>query len=150
MQFEDGPQLPLTQRRKVLVALGAAMALTQIIVAALAAPVTTGDRADAGVLAALWAGSAIWSAASVLLLVRQADLPDVATASFLVTIPTFAVYALVAAVRAHDTDPKVNIVDAMFLGITVGAMTALFVWAIAMGIARLLRLPTTAELRKQE
>ncbi len=146
MQFEHRPQLPLTQRRKWLVGLGATMALVQIIGAAIAAPATTGDNANAATLAALVGASIVWSVATVLLLVRQTDLPDVATASFLVTISAFALYALVAAAHAHDSDPKVNIVDAMFLGITVGAMTALVVWALAMGIARLLRLPTTAAL----
>ena len=42
MQFEDGPQLPLTTRRKVLVAIGAAMAVAQLSVAVLVAPATTG------------------------------------------------------------------------------------------------------------
>ena len=150
MQFEDGPQLPLTQRRKVLVAIGAAMAAGQLIAAVLAAPGTTGDHADPSVFGAMWAGTIAWSVIAVLLLVRQADLPDVATASFLVTISAYAVYALTASWHLNDANAGVNIVDGMFLGITVGAMTALFVWALAMGIARMLRLPTTAGLRKEE
>ena len=34
----------------------------------------------------MWAGCVVWSTAAALLIVRQADLPDVATASFVVTI----------------------------------------------------------------
>lgn len=150
MQFEDGPQLPLTQRRLALVVIGAAMAIAQLIAGAAVAAATSGDNADLGVFAAMWAGTVAWSSVAVLLLVRQADLPDVATASFLVTISAYALYALVASVHAHDANAKINIVDGMFLGITVGAMTALVVWALAMGIARLLRLPTTAALRERE
>jgi hypothetical protein len=149
MQFEDGPQLPLTNRRKVLTAIGAAMFAAQCIAAIALAPLTTGPGdANAGELAGLGAASVVWSVVAVLLLVRQADLPDVATASFLVVISAFALFALTAAIDVHGTPNEVNIVDAMFLGITSGAMTALLVWAIAMGVARLLRLPTTAALRE--
>ena len=85
----------------------------------------------------------------MLLLVRQADLPDVATASFIVTISAFAIFAVTAAFDVRGTPSEVNITDAMFFGVTTGALTALIVWAIAMGIARLLRLPTTAHLRER-
>ncbi len=149
MQFEDGPQLPLTSTRKALLAAGVAMFAAQVVAAIAAAPRTTGaGHADAGVLFAMWCGSAAWSAVTVLLLVRQADLPDVATASFTVVIATFAAFALTAALAARGADAEVNVVDALFFGVTIGALTALIVWAIAIGIARLLRLPTTAALRQ--
>ena len=86
----------------------------------------------------------------MLLLVRQADLPDVATASFIVTISAFAAFALAGALNARGTSAKVNISDTLFLGVTTGALSALVVWAIAMGTARVLRLPTTAPLRDVE
>jgi hypothetical protein len=149
MQFEDGPQLPLTARKKLLLGMGLAMFATQAVAAMALAPSTTGaGDASAGVFAGLWLGSVAWSVVTVLLLVRQADLPDIATGSFLVTISAFALYALVAALDARGTASEVNVVDAMFLGVTLGAMTALMVWAIAMGAARVLRLPTTAGLRQ--
>jgi hypothetical protein len=147
MQFEDGPQLPLTPKRKALVAVGVAMFLAQIAVSALLAPPTTGrDDADVVVLAALWGGSVVWSVITVLLLVRQADAPDVATASFIVTIAAFATFALSAANDVRGTADEVSMVDALFLGVTSGALTALLVWGVAQAVARLLRLPTTAVL----
>ncbi len=150
MQFEDGPQLPLTNRRKVLTGIGLSMFAAQAVGAFLVAPATTGPGdANAGALAALGAGCIGLSVAAVLLMVRQADLPDVATASMLVVISTFALFALSAAIDLRGTPDEVNIVDAMFLGITIGAMTSLIVWAIAMGVARVLRLPTTAALREE-
>jgi hypothetical protein len=150
-QFQDGPQLPLTGRRKLLVALGALMLAAQLLAAVVAAPLTTGhDNANAAALGALWAGSIPWSAAAVLMLVRQADLPDVATASFVASISGCALFALVAALNARGTSAETDLVDAIFLGVTIGAMTALAVWAIAMGTARAFRLPTTAALRDGE
>jgi hypothetical protein len=147
MPYEDGPQLPLTSLKKALLAAGVAMFAAQVVAAIVAAPRTTGaGHADAGVLAAMWCVSVVWSAVAVLLLVRQADLPDVATASFIVVIATFAAFALTAALAARGTDAEVNVVDAMFFGVTTGALTALIVWAIALGVARLLRLPTSAGL----
>lgn len=148
MQFEDGPQLPLTAWRKVLVAIGIAMFAAQALAAALLGPATTGERADTMLLAVIWPLSVAWSATTVLLLVRQADLPDVATASFIVTISAFAIFAATAAFDVRGTPSEVNITDAIFFGVTTGALTALLVWGIAMGIARLLRLPTTAHLRE--
>ena len=150
MQFEDGPQLPLTTRRKALVAIGIAMFAAQAIAAALLGPAATGEHADAAVLAIAWPLSVTWSATTVLLLVRQADLPDVATASFVVTITAFAVFAATAALDARGTPSEVNVTDAIFFGVTTGALTALVVWGLAMGIARILRLPTTAPLREGE
>ena len=148
MQFEDGPQLPLTNRRKVLVGAGVAMFAAQSVAAIALAPPTTGPGdADATVLAMLWLASVLWSMTAVLLLVRQTDLPDVATASFLVTISAFALFALSASFDLRGTPSEVNITDGIFLGITTGAMTALLVWALAMGVARVLRLPTTAALQ---
>jgi hypothetical protein len=145
MEFEDRPQLPLTARRKALTAVGAVMFASTLIASVVAAPGTTGEGdARAGVFAIMWLALVAWSSLTVLLIVRQADLPDIATASMLVTIAPFALYALVAALDARGTDAEVNVVDAMFLGITMGGLTSLVVWAIAMGIARLLRLPTTA------
>ncbi len=147
MDFDDRPQLPLTQRRKVLSGIGAAMCAAQLVAAVVAAPLLTGeDNAHVSALAAIWGLSAIWSVVAVLLIVRQADLPDVATASFLVVISSHAVFALVAALAARGSASEVNIVDTLFLGVTEGALAALIVWAIAMAIARILHLPTTAHL----
>jgi hypothetical protein len=135
-------ELPLSTRRKVLVAIGAAMFLAQIAAAALLAAPTTGvGDANAGVLAGMWCGALAWSAVAVLLLARQANLPDIATASMLVTIAPFATFALAAAIDARGTDAEVNLVDTLFLGVTIGALTSLLVWAIAMAIARVLHLP---------
>ncbi len=151
MQFEDGPQLPLTSRRKMLVGVGAAMFGAQLCAAIALAPATTGPaHADAAVLAIIWAISIAWSAATVLLLVRQADLPDVATASFVVTISSFAIFASAAAWGVRNTTSEVNLTDALFMGVTAGGLTALLVWGLAMGIARLLRLPVSPPLRDAE
>jgi hypothetical protein len=150
MRFEDGPQLPLTTRRKVLAGAGVAMFLAQCAAAIALAPATTGANANATALAAAWAASIAWSVTAVLLVVRQADLPDVATASFLVTISAFVIFAGAGAIAARGTSHEVNITDTLFLGVTTGALTALVVWAIAMGVARVLRLPTTAALRGPE
>jgi hypothetical protein len=147
MQFEDGPQLPLTTRRTVLAGVGVVMCVVQWGAAIALAPATTGVNANAAAIAAAWAASIVWSATAVLLLVRQADLPDVATASFMVTISAFAVFAVAGAIDAQGTAHEVNVTDMLFLGITTGALTALVVWVIAMGVARVLRLPTTAALR---
>ena len=143
MQFEDGPQLPLTARKKALLAAGLAMFAAQTAAAAVAGPLTTGEHANAGLLFAMWAGAIAWSAAAVLLLVRQADLPDVATASFVVTIAACAAFALSAAFGARGTRSQVDLVDALFLGVTGGGLTAVIVWGLALGAARVLRLPTT-------
>jgi hypothetical protein len=147
MQFEDGPQLPLTSLRKALVAAGLALFAAQVIAAIAVAPPTTGEGdANAGVLAAMWLGTIVWSTATVLLLVRQADVPDVATAAFIVTISAFAAFALTAALDARGTEDEVNVTDALFMGVTSGALTALIVWGVALVIARVLRLPTTEGL----
>lgn len=144
MQFPETKDLPLTTRRKALVAVGAAMALAQIATAVYVAPRITGaGDASAGALAAIWAASIPWSAVAVLLLVRQADIPDVATASMLVVIAAFGAFGLSAAFDARDSDGAVNLTDALFLGVTGGALTAMIVWGAAMAAARLLRLPVT-------
>lgn len=128
----------------MLLGVGLAMLVAQVAGAIALAPVTTGEGdANAGVLAGMWIASIAWSTATVLLLIRHADLPDIATASFLVSVSTFAAFALTAALNSRGTDTEVNAVDALFLGVTSGAMTALVVWLLAMMIARLLRLPTT-------
>lgn len=145
MQFDDRPQLPLTSRRKALVGVGVAMFLAQCGAAIALAPATTGAHADATLLAAAGAASIAWSVATVLLLVRQADLPDVATASFMVTISAFATFAVAGALDARGTASEVNVTDTLFLGVTTGALAALVVWAIAMRAARLLRLPATPQ-----
>jgi hypothetical protein len=151
MRFEDGPQLPLTSRKKVLIGAGAAMFGALLCAAIALVPATTGPaHADAVVLAIIWAMSIAWSAATVLLLVRQADLPDVATASFVVTISAFAIFASAAAWSVRNTTSEVNMTDALFMGVTAGGLTALLVWGLAMGIARLLRLPVSAPLRDAE
>lgn len=143
MQFEDGPQLPLTAWRKALLAIGIAMFAVQFAGAAIAGPLTTGDNANAAAIAAIWGGCVAWSTVTALLLVRQADLPDVATASFVVTIAACAAFSLSAAIAARGTDAQIDLVDGLFLGVTGGGLTSIIVWGLAMGIARLLRLPTT-------
>jgi hypothetical protein len=150
MQFEDGPQLPLTPRRNVLVGVGAAMFAAQCAAAIALAPATTGAHADAARLGLIWVASIVWSATAVLLLVRRADLPDVATASFMVTISAFAVFAVMGALHVRGTSSEVDVTDTLFLGVTTGALTALIVWALAMGAARVLRMLTTAALRDEE
>jgi hypothetical protein len=151
MQFEDRPQLALTMQRKVLVGVGVAIAGAQLVLAAVLAAPTTGEGdANVGVFAALWAGSVLASIIAALCIVRQADIADVFTAALLVTIPPFAVYALVAALSLRGTDQETDIVSAMFFGVTTGALTAVLVWAVAMGIARALRLPVTQSTTDHE
>jgi len=144
MQFEDGPQLPLTSQRKVLVAVGVTLLFAQLIIGAVIAPLITGpDNANTIALFVVWVASIPLSATGVLLIVRQANLPDIATASFIITISSYAAFTLSAAMAARGTRAEVDLVDALFLGVTTGALTALIVWALAQGVARLLRLPTT-------
>jgi len=148
MSIDERPQLPLTARRKILVATGATLFAAQVIAAWLIAPAMTGPGdASATTLGAAWVASIPISIAAALLLVRQADLPDVATASMLVTIATFAAFALAAAFDVRGSEDEVNMVDALFFGVTSGALTGLVVWALAMAIARILRLPTTERQR---
>lgn len=145
MQFEDRPQLPLTQLRKGFVAAGVALFFVQLAVAGLLAAPTTGEGdASLAVFAALWGASVGLSTLATLCIVRQADIPDVFTAALLVTIAPFALYALTAAYAVRGTDQETDMVSAMFLGITVGGLTAVLVWGIAMGVARALKLPTSA------
>jgi hypothetical protein len=147
MHFEDGPQLPLSGRKQALLAVGLAMFAAQTAAAIVAGPQMTGEgNVHAGWLLAAWAGCVAWSTATALLVVRQADLPDVATASFVVTITACAAFALSSAFAARGTSAEVNLVDALFLGVTGGGLTSVLVWGLAMGIARLLRLPTTEGL----
>ena len=151
MTLDERPQLPLTTRKKVFVGVGAAMFLAQLAGAVLVAPAVTGPGdADAGLLVSIWGGITLWSVAVTLLLVRQADLPDIATAAMLVTIATFATFTLAAAFDLRGTEHDVNMVDALFLGVTGGALTAMVVWGIAMFLARVLRLPTTAGLDDEQ
>jgi hypothetical protein len=151
MQFEERPQLPLTPRRMVFLAWGLASFAFGLGAAVALAPQTTGaGRGDAAILLGIWAASIPWAVLTVLLIVRQNDLPDIATASFLVTIAAFAAFALTAALAARATDAEVDLVDTLFLGVTIGALTALIVWGIALGIARLLRLPTTEALHAED
>jgi hypothetical protein len=147
MTLDDRPQLPLTARKKAFVAVGAALFAAQVIAAVIVAPMITGPGdANFGALVSLWGVVTLISVLITLLLVRQADLPDIATAAMLVTIATFASFTLAAAFDVRGTDDEINLVDALFLGVTSGALTALVVWAIAMFVARLLHLPTTAGL----
>lgn len=142
--FDERAQLPLTERRKLLVAAGVAMFLGQIAAAAGLAPQTTGEgHANEVALIFMGIASVAWSAAAVLCLVRQADLPDIATASFLVTIGAYAAFVFSASIAARGTRAETDLVDALFLGVTSGALVALVVWALALSVARLLRLPTT-------
>jgi hypothetical protein len=148
--LDDRPQLPLTTRKKVLVALGAALFAVQVVTAIMLAPAVTGPGdTNGGLLVSLWGIMTLACVAIVLLLVRQADLPDIATASMLVAIATCAAFALSAALDVRGTEDSVNIVDTLFLGVTTGALTALVVWGIAMFVARVLRLPTTAHLHDE-
>ena len=111
------------------------MFVAQVVAALALAPVVTGEGdANAAAIAALWAASIPWSVVAALCVVRQADLPDIATASMLVTIAPYAAFTLMAAYEARGTRAETNLVDAMFLGVTGGAA------------ARLLRLPTTRDL----
>lgn len=145
---EDTPQLPLTPRRKAMLAAGAALFFAQIGAAVAVAPLMTGaGDADAGVLLIAWLVSIAWSVVTVLLLIRQADLPDIATASMIVAISVFAVFALAAAYDVRGTDDEANLTDALFLGVTAGGLTAMIVWGLATAVARALKLPTTAHLR---
>jgi hypothetical protein len=151
MQFEDRPQLPLTPARLRLVVVGLVLFVAGIAAGVALAPRVTGtDHGDATTLLAVWVASVPWAVITVLLVVRQADPPDIATAAFVVTITAFAAFALTAALAARGTDAEVDLVDTLFLGVTVGAMTALIVWGVATAIARLLRLPTTEALHAQD
>ncbi|MDP9236988.1 MAG: hypothetical protein M3P30_06255 [Chloroflexota bacterium] len=143
--------MPLTARRKVLTATGMLMMMVQVIVAAALAPsLTEAGNTSTGAVVTLWAISIPWSVVTVLLLVRQADLPDIFTASFLATVSASAVFALVAALSRRGGAGEVNLVDTLFFGVTVGGMSGLVVWGAAMAIARVLRLPTTEALHEQE
>ncbi|MEX2225186.1 MAG: hypothetical protein WEB52_01905 [Dehalococcoidia bacterium] len=151
MTLDDRPQLPLTARKKALVAAGVALFAVQVAGALAIAPYITGPGdANFGALVSLWGVATLSSVVVALLLVRQADLPDVATASMLVTIATFAAFTLSAAYDVRGSDDEVNMVDALFLGVTSGALTAMVVWGIAMLAARVLRLPTTAALHDRK
>jgi hypothetical protein len=151
MTLDERPQLPLSRRKKVLVAAGLLLFAVQVVLAAVVAPRITGPGdANFGALVSLWGVATLSSVAITLLLVRQADLPDVATASMLVTIATFAMFTLSAAYDLRGTEDEVNMVDSLFLGVTTGALTAMVVWAIAMLVARVLRLPTTAGMTDGE
>ena len=144
MDFDDAPQLPLTTARKVMLGAGVGLFLAQLAAAILIAPATTGPGdANAGALAACWLASIPVSVVIVLLIVRQANLPDIATASMLVSISTYAAVALSGALDARGEGDDSNLTDALFLGITGGALTGVVVWGIALGAARLLKLPTT-------
>ncbi|HXK33096.1 MAG TPA: hypothetical protein VNM91_03670, partial [Dehalococcoidia bacterium] len=87
--------------------------------------------------------TAAWSVPATLLLVRQADAPDIFTAAFLIVISACALFALVAALDARGTDAERDVVDTMFFGVTTGALTALLVGAAALLLARALHLPTS-------
>ena len=120
------------------------MALAQAAAAWFVAPAVTGPGdADALVLVGLWFGCIAWSTAAALLLVRQADIPDVATAAMLVTIVAGGAFSLSAAWDLRGTDDSTNLSDALMLGVTGGALTGVAVWGAAMLIARRLRLPAT-------
>ena len=139
--------LPLTDRKRALLAIGAAMLAAHVIAAIVLAPaITGGGDANATAIFGLWAVSIPWSAVTALLIVRQADLPDIATASMIVTIAPSAMFTLAAAFEARGTSAETNLTDAMFLGVTAGALTAMVVWGIATCVARLLKLPTSTDV----
>jgi hypothetical protein len=120
-----------------------------MLTAAIVAPEITADGdANGGAILVLWLASIPWATAVALLIVRQADLPDIATASMIATIAPFAIFALCAGIELRGTPAERDVVSTMFLGVTAGALTSMLVWGIAMGIARLLKLPTTAALSK--
>lgn len=142
----DNPDLPLTPARIALLAAGGAMFLAQIAAAWLIAPTVTGPGdADAGALLGLWIACIGWSVVAALCVIRQAEIPDVATAAMLVTIPACGAFALSAAYDLRGTDNSTNLSDALMLGVTGGALTAMIVWGAAMGVARVLHLPRAAE-----
>ena len=145
MDFHDPPQLPLTTARKLMLGAGLILFAAQLAAAVAIAPYITGPGdANAGALAACWLVSMPISTAVVLLVVRQANLPDIATASMLVTIATYGAFALSGAIDAREAGDDINLTDALFLGITGGALTGVIVWGLALAIARLFKLPTTA------
>ena len=61
MQFEDGPQLPLTTRRTVLAGVGVVMCVVQWVAAVVLAPATTGANANGAALGAAGAVSGLAS-----------------------------------------------------------------------------------------
>lgn len=143
MQFEDRPQRPLTTTRIALVAVGGVLFVAQLIAAALLAPPTTGPGdASLGTFVILWVASILVATTITLCIIRQADVADVFTAALLATITPYALYALVAALELRGTPDETDVVSAVFLGVTTGALTGVLVWAIAMVVARLLGLPT--------
>jgi hypothetical protein len=116
MTLEERPQLPLTRRRIVLVVIGGAMFVAQIVFAWSIAPMVTGPTdANPGLVVTLWGVTTLWCVVVTLLLVRQADMPDIATAAMLVTIATFATFTLSAANDLRGTDDAWDLVDALFL-----------------------------------
>jgi hypothetical protein len=64
-----------------------------------------------------------------------------ALAALLPSIAAFAAFTLSAALDARGRADETNLVDALFFGVTTGALTALPVWGVAEVAARLLRLP---------
>lgn len=137
--------LPLTRTRIALLAAGGTMFVAQLAAAWVIAPAVTGPGdANGAALAGLWAACIAWSTASALCLIRQAEIPDVATAAMLVTIPAGGIFSLSAAYDLRGTDQSTNLSDALMLGVTGGALTAMIVWGSAMAIARALRLPRAA------
>lgn len=149
MQFDDRPQLPLTSARRTLVIVGVVLFVAHVAAAALLARPMTGDDANVVALAGLLLASVAIACVTTLCVVRQADIPDVFTAAMLSTITPAAVFAVVAALDARGTSGETDVVSAMFFGITVGALAGLVVWGIAMGVARLLHLPTTDGIEGQ-
>jgi hypothetical protein len=142
-----GPQ-PLGGIRMALLVAGVLMFVAQTAGAWIVAPSVTGPGdAGAGPLAALWVASIGWSSVTVLLLVRHAEVPDIATAAMLVVIAAYAAFTLSAALDVRDSGDAVNTTDALFLGVTAGGLTSVVVWGVALGAARLLRLPRGDELR---
>jgi FtsH-binding integral membrane protein len=151
MDIHDAPQLPLTTAGKVRLACGIALFLAQLLAAIVVAPMITGPGdADAGWLAAFWLASVPVAVVTVLLVVRQANLPDIATASMLVAISVYATFALSGALDARGDGDRSNLTDALFLGITGGGLTGVLVWGVALAMARLLKLPTTELAAKRE
>ena len=130
----------------MLVGIGVMLFVAQLIAAVLLAPPTTGPGdASATVFAALWVLSVVLSTTITLCIVRQADIADVFTAALLSSVAPYALYALIAALDLRGTPDETDIVSAVFLGVTTGALTGVLVWAIAMMFARALGLPTAID-----
>lgn len=138
----EDADLPLSPARIALLLAGATLFLAQMAAAWFIAPAVTGPGdANGGALFGLWVACIGMSIVAALCLIRQAEIPDVATAAMLVTIPACGAFSLSAAYDLRGTEHSTNLSDALMLGVTGGALTAMIVWGASMAVARTLRLP---------